>query len=79
MPWGYKWFLLLNLAKTHFKNTMELSDPPFLPLGQGLIVDMGVTDENIIHESFPDEGFLVPGHLLCNDSSQMKEIVTFRY
>jgi hypothetical protein len=32
---------------------MELSDPPFLPLGQGLIVDMGVTDENIIYEIFP--------------------------
>jgi hypothetical protein len=46
-------FLAQQLAKTHFKNTMELSDPPFLPLGQGLIVDMGVTDENIIYEIFP--------------------------
>jgi hypothetical protein len=40
------------LAKAHFENTMKLSDPPFLPLGQGLIIDMGVTDENIIHEAF---------------------------
>jgi hypothetical protein len=31
---------------------MELGDPPLLPLGQGLIIDMGVTDENIIHENF---------------------------
>ncbi|HCB97122.1 MAG TPA: hypothetical protein DEP78_02545, partial [Verrucomicrobiales bacterium] len=46
-------FLAQQLAKTYFKNTMELGDPPLLPLGQGLIVDMGVTDENIIHESFP--------------------------
>ena len=31
---------------------MELGNPPFLALGQGLIIDMGVTDENIIHENF---------------------------
>ena len=31
---------------------MELGDPPFLPLGQGLIIDMSVTNENIIHENF---------------------------
>ena len=30
---------------------MELGDPPFLPLGQGLIVDMGVTDEEIVQRT----------------------------
>ena len=47
-------FLTKQLTKTHLENTMKFGDPAFLAFCQWFVIQMGVANENIIHNGERD-------------------------
>ena len=45
-----------QLPEANLENTVKLCDPTLLPLGQRLVVNVGVTDKYVIHDTLATGG-----------------------